>query len=203
VIKEWLCASLAREMMLPVCEGVMVEVPEEFLALESAARLGVGIGFGSLELPYADTIQWRDVEKLPPQLRARVLLFDYWIQNLDRTLGPAGGNPNLLRSKGTPLALIDHGNAFDAAFDPSECLAHHAFADSRVIWHDRNAQADWQRDAMEAALTIPDLWGSIPDEWHENDFGDPLHHLSVENIDSILKRFEENTPAFWSPLGIP
>jgi hypothetical protein len=203
VVREWIAARLALHFHLPAREGVMVEIPVEFAALPVAAALGTGKGFGSLELPQADLLTWHGVEQLPRPLRATVLLFDYWIQNADRTLGPAGGNPNLLRAHGVPLALIDHGNAFDSAFDVSIFKGHHAFASCVADWLDRKAQREWMVQAVRASATIPDLWNFLPEEWHENTFGDSLHDLSMENTLSILSRIEDSSSAFWTTLLTP
>ncbi|RYD35238.1 MAG: hypothetical protein EOP86_09000 [Verrucomicrobiaceae bacterium] len=89
-------------------EASLVFVPS-MLVTADAQALGHGIAFGSLELPQSDPLMWTGTGSLPFSLRAEVLLFDCWIHNMDRTLGPAGGNPNLLTAADTELALIIMG----------------------------------------------------------------------------------------------
>ncbi len=202
VVAEWIAAGLATAMGLPVREASLVTIPKALISSDLIA-LGHGPAFGSLELPQADPLSWSSAEKLPAALRAEVLLFDYWIRNMDRTLGAAGGNPNLLAAAGTPLALIDHGNAFDPDFNAPEFLGNHVFAGSRGHWLEKTSRTAWQKRARQTLKLLPGLWEQLPPEWHENQFGDPLHQFTLETLHSLLHRFTPGQTAFWPGLLSP
>lgn len=202
VVAEALGAGLAAAMHLPVREASLV-FAHEVLISEDTQALGHGAAFGSLELPQSDPLMWASAVGLPFRLRAEVLLFDYWIQNMDRTLGPAGGNPNLLTAANTELVLIDHGNGFDSEFKESTFLSHHAFAECRAYWQDKRCRAAWQRLACDALQRLPAFWEAIPQDWHENKYGDPLHDKTLENVSALLHRFTSAPPAFWAGLLSP
>lgn len=199
VISEWLAAGLAEQMQLPVRECALVQIPAQLITLEHR-RLGSGLAFGSLELAHADDLSFAAVAKVPAPLRAELFLFDYWIQNADRVLGAAGGNPNLLVANGHPLAVIDHGNAFDPSFTPEAFCDGHAFAESRVHWLETARRQAWEARALAAAARLSDLWEGIPQEWHENPHGEILHEMTLENVSRLLHRFTADPTRFWSPL---
>jgi hypothetical protein len=57
-----------------------------------------------------------------------LLVFDWWVENADRSLSPHGGNPNLLwRASENKLLVIDHNLAFDADFDEASFFTTHVF----------------------------------------------------------------------------
>jgi hypothetical protein len=199
VISEWLAAGLAEAVGLPVREAAIVEIPTVLVTPE-IRELGHGPAFGSVELAHADDLSFFTAAKLPTPLRSELFLFDYWIQNADRILGPAGGNPNLLVATGHPLAVIDHGNAFDLHFDSTAFCGHHAFADRRVEWLDTSRGKGWEERASTALERVPALWGGIPVEWHENAHGEILHEMTLENVLHLLNRFTRDPSGFWSPL---
>ena len=199
VIAEWLAAGLAEAMKLPVREAALVKIPPELITAD-LRELGHGVAFGSLELPHADDLSFSTVAKLPAQLRAELLIFDYWIHNADRALGSAGGNPNLLVASAHPLAVIDHGNAFDPEFKLDSFLAHHVFSDSRFHWLDIPLRRDWETRALASLKVIKTLWDRIPPEWHENAHGEIQHEMTLENVLFLLNRFTRDQTGFWSPL---
>jgi hypothetical protein len=199
VISEWLAAGLAERMQLPVRESAMVQIPALLITPE-LRRLGSGLAFGSLELAHADDLSCAAAARVPAPLQAELFLFDYWIQNADRVLGPAGGNPNLLVANGQPMAVIDHGNAFDPSFSPEAFCNNHAFAGSRVQWLEIDRRQAWEAKALAAADRLSELWESIPQEWHENPHGEILHEMTLENVSRLLHRFGADPTRFWSPL---
>lgn len=186
-------------MTLPVREAILVRIPPELITA-SLRELGPGLAFGSLELAHADDLSFAMAARLPASLRAQVLLFDYWIHNADRVLGAAGGNPNLLVASGHPLALIDHGNAFDPDFHLPNFLIHHAFADCRIEWLETPRRQAWEVAAQAALRGISSLWNAIPPEWHEDNHGEIRHEMTLENVHFLLDRFVRDPSVFWSPL---
>lgn len=203
VISEWLGAGLAFAMNLPIRAPSFVRIPSSLIIALGGHELGEGIAFGSLELPFPDHLSFSHSLSLPEPLRAEILLFDYWIRNTDRVLGPAGGNPNLLMSREVPVALIDHGNAFDDHFVPADFLKSHVFSGTRSNWLDATRRHAWQQQARHAATTLEALWGHIPETWHEDAHGDPRHQMTLEMVQNMLQAPHLPDFPFWQPLLTP
>ncbi|MFI3120278.1 MAG: hypothetical protein QX203_09880 [Methylococcaceae bacterium] len=57
------------------------------------------------------------------------MIFDLWVENLDRTLTEKGGNPNLLwkTDESAGLYVIDHNLIFDDEFNKADFWVTHAF----------------------------------------------------------------------------
>lgn len=190
-------------MALPVRSPALVRIPPSLVAALGGHELGDGIAFGSLELPFPDHLSYSHSLTIPEPLRAEIFLFDYWICNSDRTLGPAGGNPNLLMSQDVPVALIDHGNAFDENFVPADLLQTHVFAASRSHWLDTTHRHAWQNQALHVSTTLEALWDLIPETWHEDAHGDPRHQMTLEMVQKMLHVPHLPDSSFWLPLLNP
>lgn len=130
---ELLCAGLAAELDLPVAGFDVLEVPGallEFCAVPGIRDLSAGTAFGSFHVDGTVSLPPVEVSSVPEELRWKILLFDWWIQNEDRILGESGGNVNLLWSPAErKLTVIDHNNAFDADFDETAFFSSHVFRD--------------------------------------------------------------------------
>jgi hypothetical protein len=117
LINEWIAGNLGRRLGLPIPDFQLASIPAElirFSARSDVHDLGVGVGFTSQRVENADELSYSSVEQIPPELRAKILLFDWWICNGDRTLTPDGGNPNLLWvHRDRKLHVIDQNLAFD------------------------------------------------------------------------------------------
>ncbi|NRB82140.1 MAG: hypothetical protein HRU38_26395 [Saccharospirillaceae bacterium] len=113
-IKEWICAHLAVSMGLPFPEFELVNFSEELiecLPLEQQI-IGVGPAFGTVDVGHSQWFQKSSLKLIDESLALNILLFDFWIRNLDRT----GANPNLLfNHTQNELVVIDHNLAFDLA----------------------------------------------------------------------------------------
>jgi hypothetical protein len=193
---EWIGGRLAQEIGLPVPPFGIVEVPPALIGLrnkEDQLDLGSGPAFASQELSPATDYLFSDLDEVRPELKAQILLFDWWTCNIDRILGEKGGNPNLVWS-GSPrqLFVIDHNLAFSAdSILMSAFWEDHVFRDA-YPWCD----SYWQRcrSRLDAALArLPDIWNEMPEQWTENEAG-----LSYDEVEKILRRTEE--PEFWRPI---
>jgi len=163
----------------------------DFSARSDIADLGAGFGFASAAVEDVDELPFLFVGKIEAELRARILLFDRWIANGDRTLTRSGGNPNLLWSHRTErLHVIDHNLAFDDT-ELGELRSGHVFASSHLEWTDsfRSEMTDRMRAACHA---LPEWWKEMPESWLEVEVG-----LSLENAASFLSRFERERVNFW------
>ena len=127
---EWLAGRLAQLAGLPVTEARIAEVPLDLIRFSSrrdARELGEGRVFASRVIDGARELTWKDVNLVPIDTRRRVLWFDGWVQNADRTLSSYGGNPNLMVSlDGERIWAFDFNLAFDEAFDTQQFWATHA-----------------------------------------------------------------------------
>jgi hypothetical protein len=113
LIAELIAGLLANELGLPVPELALIEVPESFgksepdPEIQDLLRASHGINFG---MRYLDGAFNFDVsaagEFISPELAARIVWFDAFLSNPDRT----HRNPNLLIWNREPW-LIDHGAA--------------------------------------------------------------------------------------------
>ena len=119
LIAEIIVGLLARELELPVPELALINVPESFgksepdPEIQDLLRASHGVNFG---MRYLDGAFNFDVsaagELVAPDLAARIVWFDAFLSNPDRT----HRNPNLLIWNRQPW-LIDHGAALYAHHD--------------------------------------------------------------------------------------
>jgi len=175
LVAEIIAAALGRGLGLPVPETVVLgldaaigrneEDPEIRELLLASVGDNLGVAFLPEALPFDPA-----AEPPPAGLAARVVAFDAFLQNVDRT----ARNPNLLWSGGT-LWLIDHGAAlyWQHGWDGGRAAAATPFA--RIADHvllpwaaDVAGAAAWLTaglgdDALAAALAdVPDAWLTQP-----------------------------------------
>lgn len=166
---EWIAGRIGQLLQLPVPALAVLEVPRamiELSAQEGLADLGAGPVFGSLDVVGAQEISLREIDKVSADLRLRLLAFDWWIKNADRTLGERGGNPNLLWTvtDAQPLRVIDHNVAFDRSFVADTFFASHIFGEARS--QPREAVLAVHSRLADSADAVRNLWDELPEEWH-------------------------------------
>jgi hypothetical protein len=176
LIAELLCGELARALGLPMPELVFVELdpaigrnePHEEIRdlLAASAGLNLALDF----LPGSLGFDPLNVPEVDPELAARIVWFDAFVTNVDRT--PRNTNLLLWHRR---LYLIDHGAAL---------YVHHSWPDD---WRERArgrfpaikehvllpAAGDLRAaDAALAPLVTPalveNLVGALPEEWLED-----------------------------------
>ena len=117
--KEWIAGKLALAMGLPIAPFSLVDVPEELLLFDSEGKysdLGAGVAFGSCKQTVTE-VSFSVLSEVPKQTRRDLLVFDWWIANMDRMYTEEGGNPNLFwKPNSKELVVIDHNQAFDEDF---------------------------------------------------------------------------------------
>lgn len=114
-IAELLCARLAAQFGLPIPEHGCIYVDPALLRYNPEARsdLGPGDSYALAYVADAADLLYSQALQVPSSLQKAVFVFDYWVGNSDRQLGPFGGRPNLLMcSTNNQLQLIDHNQAF-------------------------------------------------------------------------------------------
>lgn len=112
LVAEVICSELARHLQLPIPQTVLIELDpmlaksEPDVEIQSVLAASGGVNFGIDYLPGA--LNWEPAlkTKVDAELAARIVWFDAFVENVDRTVR----NPNLL-SWHERLYLIDHGAA--------------------------------------------------------------------------------------------
>ena len=189
-ICEWVAGRLAHSFGLPVAEQRIVEIPHQLYNALPAEWQGIGPGmaFGSTGVPGVVELNWSIRNRIPQLLRQRILVFDWWVRNADRTLTELGGNPNLLWDAGPErVVVIDHNQAFDDDFVPADFLATHVFSDEwNFVAGDFISRKYWQDCCIEAKLSLESAIDSMPDEWWYLDEGHK-HSFTQERIIDVLE----------------
>lgn len=197
---EWLCGHLGRELGLPIPEFCLVDIPEELLPeLKPDWReIGAGVAFGSCKENLVAWFEYSMKKGVAQTLRRDLLVFDYWIDNEDRTLGELGGNSNLLwRPVANELVVIDHNCAFDRRLTDKELIENHVFGDEwQALSSDLALQAEYGERLAKALLVWERACNNAPPSWR---WADPEETVpatvDLEHSLMRLKRFEE--PGFW------
>ena len=196
---EWICAQLAREWGLPLADFSLVSVDDDLIrysAISDIASLGAGIGFGSFHEDGAGEVNYLDIPKIDEELRADILLFDYWVQNGDRMLEPCGGNPNLLwHAAPENVVMIDHNGAFEDNFLQVEFFKTHIFRESLAAWGE-SFRKNRQQKILELLGKLPDICALLPEAWYDDN---ELTGFSAElaRMKQVLSRIEKDPNAFW------
>lgn len=194
LISEWIAGQLGLCLGLPIPPFVQATIPPElieFSARDDIRDLGTGVGFGSelvtdvVELPYLF------IGQVDPRLRAKTLLFDWWICNGDRALTEDGGNVNLLWDhRGAKLHVIDQNLAFDS-HEIENIWFNHVFKESSSEWSP-SFQNEMSKAMSDAMAHLQKWWLEMPAEWSEVDAG-----LSLADLEKMLWRFDRNSRTFW------
>lgn len=172
LVREWVCANLAKTLDLPIPEFEILEVPLEvfdaWASFQDAPQHLVIPGqpyvFASRNVP--NSLDVESPGTLPLGLTERLVLFDHAIRNLDRSVG----NSNLLQAPAgesdSGFFLIDHNNAFDCNFSDA------AFADThigrgRVHLSRQKALVFRQQLTAWTETSLRSVWDAMPEVWAE------------------------------------
>ena len=189
---EWLAGRMAQDLGLPIAPFVQAHVPSELVehsAMEDIRDLGAGIVFASAHVSGADELMLPCVKRVPRELRWKILVYDWWIQNEDRTLYERGGNVNVLwHPVRDEIVIIDHNIAFDEGFDPQQFRSEHVFRDE-LDWQPSADAIDFLDKMTYIYTRFSDYWSEIPSDWTRaatlSEYGTP------ERIMNVLARFSD------------
>jgi hypothetical protein len=196
LVAEWISGHLAQRLGLPIPQFKQVLIPErlvQFSARADIADLGAGTGFASHKVENANELTYLYIEQIDPTLRARILLFDWWVLNGDRTLSEHGGNPNILwvYHEHRPF-IIDHNLAFDQT-TLEDFWSCHIFATARNLWSN-HFRRQWESVMKNALNDLETWWRAMPLQWTEVPGGPTL-----QQVRTLLSRFESDPDTFWGP----
>jgi hypothetical protein len=198
LVKEWITGRLAQEMGLPVADVRQIHIPRSLIEgnQEYEQDLGHGIAFGSVKVPSSERLALDFVRNDPDGILSRILLFDWWVRNSDRSLTETGGNPNLVWEMDPGrVVMIDHDNAFDANFDVMSFWGFHALAAHRSAWAlgNRQEMTDW---LARGVVCLARLLSELPEEWLVDSYGDSRCGLDIPGLPGVLSSSSNNT-SFW------
>lgn len=205
---EWVAGELARLWGLPVAPYAIVEVPSALVrgsVHPDALDLGVGPAFGSRQIEAAVELRWSDVVSgsVRLELCAQILLFDWWVDNPDRT----AGNPNLLWIvHEQQLRVIDHNLAFSSHMMPNGLVN---FTNEHIFGADLIADEYLARLEPEFGIgpltqagieleqfweqhrgSLSPIWDALPEEWT-----DAAPDFTLESVQIRLDRIQRSL--FW------
>jgi hypothetical protein len=207
-IAELICGQLAWAFGLQVAHFAVAEVPQALILPAIRAditALGAGPAFGSQALPHVQELNIAQLQSamqadaIDPQTARDIFMFDWWIQNGDRTLTSLGGNPNLLWDcEAKQLVVIDHNCAFDADFNRHDAMRLHVFADAgRDVFVDLAERAHYLERFARALAAFDNACDNVPEEWWWVDDGVPAD-FDRNAIRTLLSRFNDAT--FWEEI---
>lgn len=194
-----MCGHLAHAFGLPVPDFEIVDVPAELIewaCIERVNDLGAGRAFGSRALPHVQEFSVTHLPKVSVRLRRDILVFDWWVRNADRNLTEKGGNPNLLWDQDDgKLAVIDHNQAFDPAFDAQGFAHSHVFHDDLSdVFSDMIERTSYQDRLARVFDEFELACDNVPPEWWWVDNGVPAS-FDRNAARATLERFLDND--FW------
>ncbi|MGE8098091.1 HipA family kinase [Pseudomonas fluorescens] len=202
LISEVLGAELGRYLELPIPPWRLMNVSPELIGFSSIPNvddLGGGLAFASRAVENASDFTLSNINTTSAELRRRVLLFDWWVRNEDRCLGPKGGNVNLILDAHGSLNVIDHNLAFDRTFNCDDFMENHVFRDSRAGFRDYVTRQDYWKMLNEAILNWGTITALLPDDWifRDGDLIDETEPTLAGRLE-ILEVFREER--FWGLL---
>lgn len=194
LISEWMAGQLGQRLGLPIPDFKQATIPNDLVALsarDDIADLGSGVAFASQMIQNADELSYLYIEQIAPDLRAKILLFDWWTANGDRTLSEHGGNPNILWvHRDRKPYTIDHNLAFDETA-LTDFWTQHIFAANRALWTAgfRQQAESLMRNALSS---LDEWWTAMPPQWTGVGTG-----VSLDLVNKLLWRFQTAPAIFW------
>lgn len=204
-IIELICGQLAWSFGLDIAAFAIVNVPEALILpafRHDINELGSGGAFGSQALPHVQELNIAQLQsalhagEISDRVAKDIFMFDWWIQNGDRTLTSLGGNPNLLWDcEAKRLVVIDHNCAFDPEFCGRSALELHVFADAgRAVFDDLAERALYLERFSTALAAFDVACDNVPLEWWWVDDGVPTN-FDRDVAKAMLARFD--SAIFW------
>ncbi len=177
LIAELIVGQMAQAAGLPTPEIALIEIPDSFgrsepdPEIQDLLRASHGLNFGARYLDGAFNFDANAASELiPPELAARIVWFDAFVSNPDRT----HRNPNIMVCDRKPY-LIDHGAAIYAQHDwPSvdavRMRAPFQMIEKHVLLERSGdiAQADAEMTPLLGESVIRSAVDAVPDDFFES-----------------------------------
>lgn len=197
-IREWMGTQLAQAFGLPVPTMLLLEVPAILLKSgisEAVNDLGAGYVVGSRQIFAVSELRYNEIPLIPQALQQAILVFDFWVQNEDRSLSTLGGNPNLLWNKSTTsLFAIDYNLILPSDFNAHAFWQTHVFRHAFTAEALRAGQRKLFEQSMQQALSMwSEAWSQLPEEWLED--SQTIGSFDVANVLQRLK--QDASGAIW------
>lgn len=201
-VYEWIAANLGQRFGLAIPDCALVNIDEFLVEYEAEllTGLGSGIGFGSTLKPCLIEVNVDLLRKANPQILKDLFMFDYWINNGDRTLTELGGNPNLyFNVVSGELVVFDHNLAFDKNFSVEIHKNLHVssflFRGQTDLFEPMVERPKYEKKFTQALNGLDAIIATIPEEWL-NEIPDALGE--IERIRVVLGAFKHDD--FWRAL---
>ena len=201
-VNEWLAGHLAKAFGLPIAHFCLIQIDCIFaIYLPTELKdIGAGVAFASRHVSGSKDPGKAELSGIPVSLKKDLLMFDYWVQNADRTFG----NPNLLwLATEQQLVVIDHNLAFDEEFSAQGFFGRthdgsaHVFADMHEQIFSDLVEVERYKHKMETCLPVfEQAIASVPGDWSFTD-ADEREDVEID-YDSkrrVLERFKDDE--FW------
>jgi len=193
LVIEYVISRLAEECGLPVAPVALVEIPEaltRYSLVDQPNEFRAGPAFGSQVIPFADELRSSHLRQVEEEAKIRVLCFDWWVRNPDRTMGILGGDPNLLWDPVLQnIALIDHDQCLAEDFDETAFKQEHAFRDVRPFI-EKTFYGKWRTKFESTIYHLGKIWEELPVEWLEDGSGIEKTSLSLSDVEARLMKPE-------------
>lgn len=140
------------------------------------------------------------LRRADPESLKDLFMFDYWINNGDRTLTELGGNPNLyFNLVSGSLVVFDHNLAFDPGFSLEDHKRYHVasflFRGQTDLFEPHIDKEKYQKKFAKALAGLDAIIDSAPEEWLI-EIPDALGE--IERIRVVLSAFKHDD--FWRAL---
>lgn len=197
LIAEFICGELARHLGFRVPEIVFAELDVELSRTEpdpeiqDLLKASAGLNLALDYLPGSITFD-PAVDKVDPDLASRIVWFDSFITNVDRT----ARNSNMLMWH-RELWLIDHGAAlyFQHSWDYWEEQSLKPFSQIRdhvlLPWATDVARAARHLKEQLSVSVFREIVTAIPDRWLETE-GSPNDERRRIYVEYLKRRFENS-----------
>ncbi|MDD7987289.1 hypothetical protein PQO01_20235 [Lentisphaera marina] len=199
---EWIAGNLAKIFELPIPDFFIAEMPFELIEYSDNQDIKdyckSGFAFASKLLEFCNDVSFDQLENVDAELRAKILLFDWAILNIDRQISAKGGNPNMLyNALEKQLYIIDHNLAFDSDVSREEFWLEHPFIKDFDQWSStfKLKGINYLETCINNLRAICEY---IPDQWLDvAELGNEVEKLEecFRYVKSILERYQEEQ--FW------
>ena len=199
---EWIAANLGQRFGLAIPDCELVYIDESLVEYDTdlLVGLGSGIAFASHLKPFLIEVNVDILKRADKGILRDLFMFDYWINNGDRTLTELGGNPNLYCNVvSNSLVVFDHNLAFEQGFSLGDHknlhVANFLFKGQTDLFEPLLERGYYEAKFTQVFNELDDIIATIPNEWI-NEMPDALGE--IERIGLVLGAFKHED--FWRGL---